>query len=452
MITRLGKLLVAILLVSATAYLLMRNWTTAEVNLIPGHTFSAPTGVVLLATFILGLLTSTLASSVTSVRATLRERKLQRQLKHFLQNRQQLLEALAAHQEGEHELARSIIQSVVRSTPDDQLARYLVGDMLLQQGDINLAMQAFENQDIAEPLHRALLLKATEVYQKKGNFIGALGSVHTLLRQGDKPKTLALAGELAVYLKKYDEALEYSRRLELLGHSAQELKATIAYQRLVLGEDENRPKKIEPSLIEPLKSLHIQYPSYIPIMVTLGTLLGEYGDKNEAASLLMEVAQREGKGVALLRVVKYWLNRKDGKQAIAAAKLGSTLYSKKEKTAGRNFFGKAVTKEKLIIELSNEDRLLMTFVLALLYLSEGMREEADEALNELSTNTKFILDDLKKVELTSLPYWLLTAVYQSLFGNAPAAYSSLIRGVLGDVSLSQDNLLTTLAITNSTKA
>ena len=98
MIARLGKLLVAILLVSATAYLLMWNWTTAEVKLIPGRTFSAPTGVILLATFILGLLTSTLASSVLSVRATLRERKLQRQLKRVSQNRQQLLEALAAHQ------------------------------------------------------------------------------------------------------------------------------------------------------------------------------------------------------------------------------------------------------------------------------------------------------------------------------------------------------------------
>jgi tetratricopeptide (TPR) repeat protein len=145
-----------------------------------------------------------------------------------------------------------------------------------------------------------------------------------IVREVPTKRALELSRDIAEELGRVDDALDYQRSLEKIGHVSEEMieaKTRLSYAQLIKSvENEN-------SLRETLTIFVRKHPTYVPALERLAELEISRGRLDEAAELLVKAAKlSEGDLSKWSTIIDLWLNTAPGDfqrradRAIAAAR------------------------------------------------------------------------------------------------------------------------------------
>ncbi|MBX7145499.1 MAG: tetratricopeptide repeat protein [Oligoflexia bacterium] len=354
MISRINKLLAAILLISAALYIVVLNSSSATIYLGRNWQVSATAGVLFLGLFGLGVIVTAVVASVFGMRAYFRERRL----KLSDQNRRSLYEQLIKGRSwaagGEWEKARHSFEQLLRREPRDILARIELARALSALGEQNEALHVLEEARKTDPNNAEVLFRAAELHHLLGNKTAALDNLSLILNSAQNRRAAALARDLSEDLGRFDQALALQQSIEEISPPSEELRSIRA--RIELRQITQAAQNTPEQRLHELRTFCRRYPDFIPGLQHLAALEAEQQHVEEAAQALVKGAKASKSSALWNSVSRFWLERGVPERALAAAR--------------------SATKETV-----GEARLIAELELARIYISLHMFDEARLALD-----------------------------------------------------------------------
>lgn len=140
--------------------------------------------------------------------------------------------ATALNAEGVSDLALPYVQWSLRLRPEADVARILLGEMLTERGDHNLALSVFESIDPDSPLNLAAGLSAARMMDRLGRRDDAIDFLQSLEADyPDQPEIPYLLGDLKRIDRRFDEAVEAYDRTAALSPSLEDSNWSFLYRR-----------------------------------------------------------------------------------------------------------------------------------------------------------------------------------------------------------------------------
>ncbi|MBI4042618.1 MAG: tetratricopeptide repeat protein [Deltaproteobacteria bacterium] len=200
---------------------------------------------------------------------------------------------------GEYTSAQELIGQVLKQSPEDGEAHYLLGTIAYRRGELDQAIQSLKRAITANPQHTDAMLSLSILY----NDIGAyeLGSeTYNILQQTcqqqanfqDKRLNARIArhhiGLARIYTqyRRYDEALEEYSKAQQLAPSDAEIKVGIARLYLEKGDPQQA--------VAHLERIAAKHPEYTEAFIQLGLAHSAAGNKADALAALKKVAHVVG--------------------------------------------------------------------------------------------------------------------------------------------------------------
>jgi predicted Zn-dependent protease len=352
MVSRINKLLAAVVLISITLYIVLSNREYAQVYLSEGHQYSAPLGVILIATFILGTLASTAVAAFFGVRTAIRERARKRGEKRREQREQLYIEARSLRLSGNYTRSRRILEQLLRQDGDNIIVLIELVKVLQDVGENSEAIRLISEYRTENGTNTELIFLAAELHQRAGNRTAALDNYDLLLRSQINEFVLRQAMALAEELERFPDALVYLDKLRALGTDDRQSAARIKFKQLLKTHSDGTFPYRE------MRSLTRTYPEFGPAWRILAQEEENRNNLKASAQFLIKAAKAEGTFLAWKPLTDLWIRHNSPQNAVAASK-----------TAVQN--------------LSGDDQIAAVLMLARVYLRHSMAEEASKVLDSL---------------------------------------------------------------------
>jgi tetratricopeptide (TPR) repeat protein len=354
MVTRIIRFLVVLLIVGGTIYLVLSNAQAIDLHLSPRFVVQTTVGVVLIASFLGGIFLASTISLLTSVRRQIRENRVKVAERQTRLDNDRYLEGRVLSLLGELTPARTLLEKLVRSSPQLLLPRLTLAEVYKRLGDSNRALKVLDETRALFPESIEVLYKSAEVNEALGNQVAALDNIKLLIQQRPYSFPTYKAMLLSESLGHLGEALDYYNKLGGSELQVPSDGARIAFKRIIDDNNNN-----EGSQHDKLIALTKRFPDALDAHLRLAQTAQQEGDVDKAAHHFLKAARITKNFDSWNTLVHFWLEVEKPEKAIAAAR---TAINELQGTAG------------------GEARLLLTR----LYLHYGHLDKADETLNQLS--------------------------------------------------------------------
>lgn len=131
----------------------------------------------------------------------------------------------------QHDIAINLLKQGTESTPDHPRLHYLLGSVYLDKGDMQSAIQSFQECLRLDPNHHIASQQLLQAYEKTGNHTSAINLLQDKLVKPDKRKT------------QQDNAIAYNHLGVLHYRQGDVDKALLAFERALLLSPHHKPTK-----------------------------------------------------------------------------------------------------------------------------------------------------------------------------------------------------------------
>jgi tetratricopeptide (TPR) repeat protein len=324
MLRQFNRLIALAILIAVTLYITLTNSETATIKLGPSLTVTTNAGVIYLGVFFAGALVASIVALFFGFKSFLRERRLRAAARTHQLFFELFVKARSFMASQEWGAARAIWEQVLHQDPDNTIARVELATCFEQIGDTREALKVLDTMRASNHMNAAVLFKAVELNRKLGNNTAANDNLAMIVREAPTKRALELSRDIAEELGRVDDALDYQRSLEKIGHVSEEMveaKTRLSYAQ-VCKSVEN-----EASLRETLTIFVRKHPTYVPALERLAELEISRGRLDEAAELLVKAAKlTQGDISKWSTIIDLWLKtapgdfQKRADRAIAAAR------------------------------------------------------------------------------------------------------------------------------------
>lgn len=324
MLRQFNRLIALALLIAVTLYVTLTNSETATIKLGPSITVTTYAGVIYLGVFFLGCVIASLFALFFGFKSYLRERKLRAAARSHQLFFELFLKARSFMASEEWGAARAIWEQVLHQDPDNTIARVELATCIENLGEPREALRVLDSMRASNHMNAAVLFKAVDLNRKLGNNTAAKDNLALIVQEAPTKRALELARDIAEELGRVDDAMDYHRALEKVGHISEEMieaKTRISFEQLI------RSVENETSLRETLTIFVKKHPQYVPALERLAQLEIARGRLDEGAELLVKAAKlSEGDLSKWDTVIALWLRAAPGDvsrradRAVAAAR------------------------------------------------------------------------------------------------------------------------------------
>ena len=365
MLRQFNRLIAIALLIAVTLYITLTNSETATIKLGPNITVTTYAGVIYLGVFFIGSVVASIVARVFGFKSYLRERKLRAAARAHQLLFDLFLKARSFMASEEWGAAQAIWEQILHQDPENTIARVELATCVENLGDCREALRVLDAMRASNHMNAAVLFKAVELNRKLGNKPAAKANLALIVQEAPTKRALELARNIAEELGKVDDAMDYQRALEKIGHVSEEMveaKTRLSFEQLI-GSVSN-----ESSLRETLTIFVKKNPTFVPALERLAQLEIARGRLEEGAELLVKAAKlTEGDLSKWNAIIDLWLRTAPGdfsrraERALAAARSATQgLYGAKRISA--EF---VVAKTLLAVNRAEDARALLEGVPAL---------------------------------------------------------------------------------------
>jgi thioredoxin-like negative regulator of GroEL len=365
MLRQFNRLIAIALLIAVTIYITLTNSETATIKLGPNITVTTYAGVIYLGVFFIGSVVASIVALFFGFKSYLRERKLRAAARAHQLFFELFLKARSFMASEEWGAARAIWEQILHQDPENTIARVELATCVENLGDCREALRVLDAMRASNHMNAAVLFKAVELNRKLGNKTAAKDNLALIVQEAPTKRALELARNIAEELGKVDDAMDYQRALEKIGHVSEEMveaKTRLSFEQLI-GSVSN-----ENSLRETLTIFVKKNPTYVPALERLAHLEIARGRLEEGAELLVKAAKlAEGDLSKWNVIIDLWLRAAPGdfsrraERALAAARSATQgLYGAKRISA--EF---VVAKTLLAVNRAEDARAVLEGVTAL---------------------------------------------------------------------------------------
>lgn len=356
MVSRINKLIAALLLVSLSLYVVVLNPQPAVIHFSGDSSLETYGGVLFIGVFVAGFLAAALLALFFGFKAHLRERKLEGRERQRLAFYDGVVKARSYLASEEFTRAREQWEGIIKKDPTNIVARVELSRSLEGLGNTAEALRVLDAARAADPTNVEVLFRAAEINRTLGNKTAAVDNLALALHHHPSRRAAALARDLSAELGRFGDALEYNARLETLGepHSnVAEAATSLQFKKLIddFGKD---PTSLEKELRNFLK----KSPTFIPALERLAAIEASNGRIEESAQLLAKAARTGGGSEHWHTAARLWIAQQHPDRALSAARA-------------------AVTESK------GEARITAELNLIRLYLDLNMIDQGRKALDDL---------------------------------------------------------------------
>jgi tetratricopeptide (TPR) repeat protein len=324
MLRQFNRLIALALLIAVTLYVTLTNSETATIKLGPSITVTTYAGVIYLGVFFLGCVIASLVALFFGFKSYLRERKLRAAARSHQLFFELFLKARSFMASEEWGAARAIWEQVLHQDPDNTIARVELATCIENLGEPREALRVLDSMRASNHMNAAVLFKAVDLNRKLGNNTAAKDNLALIVQEAPTKRALELARDTAEELGRVDDAMDYHRALEKVGHISEDMieaKTRISFEQLI------RSVENETSLRETLTIFVKKHPQFVPALERLAQLEIARGRLDEGAELLVKAAKlSEGDLSKWDTVIALWLRAAPGDvsrradRAVAAAR------------------------------------------------------------------------------------------------------------------------------------
>jgi tetratricopeptide (TPR) repeat protein len=324
MLRQFNRLIALALLIAVTLYVTLTNSETATIKLGPSITVTTYAGVIYLGVFFLGCVIASLVALFFGFKSYLRERKLRAAARSHQLFFELFLKARSFMASEEWGAARAIWEQVLHQDPDNTIARVELATCIENLGEPREALRVLDSMRASNHMNAAVLFKAVDLNRKLGNNTAAKDNLALIVQEAPTKRALELARDIAEELGRVDDAMDYHRALEKVGHISEDMieaKTRISFEQLI------RSVENETSLRETLTIFVKKHPQFVPALERLAQLEIARGRLDEGAELLVKAAKlSEGDLSKWDTVIALWLRAAPGDvsrradRAVAAAR------------------------------------------------------------------------------------------------------------------------------------
>lgn len=365
MLRQFNRLIALALLIAVTLYITLTNSETATIKLGPNITVTTYAGVIYLGVFFVGSVVASVVALFFGFKSYLRERKLRAAARSHQLFFELFLKARSFMASEEWGAARAIWEQVLHQDPDNTIARVELATCIENLGEPREALRVLDSMRASNHMNAAVLFKAVELNRELGNNTAAKDNLALIVQEAPTKRALELARDIAEELGRFDDAMDYHRALEKVGHISEEMieaKTRISFEQLI------RSVENENSLRETLAIFVKKHPQFVPAVERLAQLEIARGRLDEGAELLVKAAKlSEGDLSKWNTVIDLWLRAASGDvsrradRAVAAAR-SATQGLHGTKRIDAEF---VVAKTLLAVHRSDDARTLLENVSAL---------------------------------------------------------------------------------------
>jgi tetratricopeptide (TPR) repeat protein len=324
MLRQFNRLLLLAILIAITLYITLTNSDSATIKLGPNISLTTYAGVIYMGVFFLGCVAASVVALFFGFKSYLRERKLraaERSRQAFFDLFVKARCYMAAHEWG---AARALWEQVLGREPENVIARVELSTCMEELGDLKEALRVLDETRAGNGRNVEVLFRAVRLNQKLGNNTAAHDNLGLIVAEAPTRRALETARDIAEGLGRFDDALEYHRQLESVGHiseSMTEAKTRLGYAQLISSVESEGP------LRDALKIFVRKHPSFIPALEKLASLELAHGHLEECAELLVKAAKLSpGDLTKWSAIIDLWLKTAPGDfqrradRALAAAR------------------------------------------------------------------------------------------------------------------------------------
>lgn len=318
MISKINKLVGALLIVGAALYIVLLNREPITLSLSRSWSVTSTGGVILIGVFLSGVVVTSLVAAFFGVRSYLREQRLlgrEKSIKLFYQGVVLARNSTAAH---EFVKARERWEQILRRDPTDIIARVELSKVVEALGDPREALHIVDQARAKEPHNTEVLFRAAELNLALGNKTAAIDNLSLLLIHAPNRRAAALARDLSLELGRPEQALKYQSQLEELGANRDEELSNRARIELALALRASEPT--EGDLTSRLKALAKRFPLSAPILERLAETYQSQGAIEEATHYLLRAGAATKEIRFWRKTVLLWLAARQPDRALAAAR------------------------------------------------------------------------------------------------------------------------------------
>lgn len=315
MVHRLNRLIFVILVVALALYVVMLNRDNISVHISSTNAVTTSLGVVLIAVFCLGIISTALVAFYFGIKAWWREQGLlarERQRQAFLQT---MIRARAYLVSGESEKAGAEWQQVIKRDPTSIIARIELSHALQAAGEVREAAKIIDAARSVDPQNIEVLFRAAELNIALGNKTAAIDNLALVLYHHPVKRAATMARDLSEQLGRYEDALEYQTQLERLGVAGEEARAQILFKK-ALADLAINPTQLKEELLKLTKL----YKRCSPALEKLAQLEKEAGNIDAAAQYFVKAAEVNDAPGPWQQAVRLWIDHRMPDRAVAAAR------------------------------------------------------------------------------------------------------------------------------------
>lgn len=319
MIRKAIKLISIFLVVGTALYIVTFNGAPTTVYLSGSNSFQASTGVVLIITFALGILFTSVIAAFFALKAYFRERQLiwrDRQSREFFRN---FLEARGISATGDHSRAQSLWETLVKSDPTSTIARIELSRLYLSDGKPKDALRVLDEARAHDSESLEILKLAADVNISLNNKTAALDNLTLLVTRYPTIPVVAEARDLAEELHRPEAALRLHEMLYSLGardESYKQIKKRLEFKLLLeqIGSGDSETRR---TAINGFLKKNKNYPL---ALAELAAIEQKKNNPQQAAQLLADAARASGEAGYWYDAAKLWLKHNMPESALSAAR------------------------------------------------------------------------------------------------------------------------------------
>ena len=412
MIRRFNRLIFIVVVVAVALYIAFLNQEMIAVRPLPGSPIVTHTGIIIIFSFAIGMLLVALVALWFGLQSYLRERSVMIKEKARQSFYENIIRARSFSASEEWRKAQTAWEEAIRKDPTHIIARVELSKTMQflngnSSADLLEALRVLDAARAQDPKNTEVLFRAAEINIALNNKTAALDNLALIIYEHPIKRALIMARDISEELKRYQDALEYHKKLDAIGEDDDEALARIRFKQLVHENQTDRSK-----LHEELKTFIKRNSSHAEALQHLGELELEAGRKDEAAQLLIRSAKITGSKKTWQKAARIWIKNHAPDKAIAAAR-------------------------SIAADAKGEMRIDAEIELIRLYIALNMLEDAKKHCDSFMSISKeqSIIPSKDKMR----EYYALCGICHSRLGEHKATADSLKKICEGDFYL--DNLV-----------
>lgn len=328
MISRINKILVAILIVVVVTYTVTANLAATKFQVAPGLVLEHGLGVIALIVFGCGFATAGLIGLWLGIRSYLRERRLKNELTLAESASQDLQEARGLIEAEQFSQAQQLLTSKIRRSPGNILYKLELARCFKLCGNLKDAMAVLEAARSQDTDNLEVLLALSDLYRESGNRSAALDQLIRAAKVSGSVAILEKTRDLCFELGDADKALSYHLRTEKLTGNPRRYAAILGaleYSKLLsegsINLDQILNDTLSPRAMETVRAFSRGHPTCVPALLDLAAIEMHTGSFSESVTLIESSAELSEIPQLWSLCGESWLNLLDPEQASARARL-----------------------------------------------------------------------------------------------------------------------------------